>query len=117
MKGIMTLHFWAACPRHMRGVPLVFFCSPFKMAACHDGRSGAASRLRGKRLHGAGIGSEDKTHLSGTLTIATWNGCGWNGEAQSAAVEIKADILALTETRDRGEQWRDLFHQCRHTTT
>ena len=57
------------------------------MAACRDGRSGAASCLRGKRLHGAGIGSEDKIRLSGILTIANWNGCGWNGEAQTAAVE------------------------------
>ena len=73
------------------------------MEACHDGRSGAASRLCGKRLNGAGIGGEDKTHLSGILMIATWNGCGWNGEAKTAAVKIKGDILALTEMRDRGE--------------
>ena len=53
-----------------------------------------------KRLHGTGTGGEDKIHLSGILMISTWNGCGWNSEAQTVAVEIKADILALTEMRD-----------------
>ena len=69
-----------------------------------NGRSGAVSQLRSKCLFSAGIGSEDRPRLSGDLMINTWNRCGCSGEAQTAVAELKVDILALKEMRDRGER-------------